>query len=56
VEWDEQARSIKKKQRLSVRRVEGRTADVKPSTLEAIIGPCKSWVLIKAERLVAGVS
>jgi hypothetical protein len=43
----DQDEQIEEKQCRSVHRMEGRTADVKPSTSEAVIGSCQLWVLIR---------
>jgi hypothetical protein len=40
----------------SVHRAKDGIANVKPSTLEAIIRTCKSWGLIKTEKSIADVS
>jgi hypothetical protein len=54
VERDEQVRSVKKEQYRSALGAEDWIADVKPSTLEAIIGTCKSRASITSKEVGCG--
>jgi hypothetical protein len=56
VERDNAVRCLKKEQCRSVHGAKDCVADVKPSTLEAIIRTCKSRGSIKIEKLIVGVS